>query len=266
MEAYYSGKAAAVEQYRDPSNLSARAQIYRFGTSARGWSDWICDQLEIQDGDRVLELGAGPGRLWAEIGDRIGKCSVIVSDKSHGMAQAARERLTQVEQCRFFLRCGAQHIPLSDETADVVIANHMLYHVPDRPAAFAEVRRVLRSGGRFYAATNGRNHLRELHDLMAIHNPKWTKRVFSVTEFELETGGEQLARWFNPVVVRRQGDVLAVTESTAVIEYVRSIPRVRSEMSEAQLDSLAADIETRIKRDGAFRIKKDSGLFIARRE
>ncbi len=55
-----------------------------------------------------------------------------------------------------FKEIDAQSIPFEDETFDAVIANHMLYHVPDRPKAIAEIKRVLKPGGRLIATTIGK--------------------------------------------------------------------------------------------------------------
>ena len=51
-----------------------------------------------------------------------------------------------------------QHIPFSEASFDVIIGNHMLYHVPDHPKVFGGIRRLLKPGGRFYASTNGQTH------------------------------------------------------------------------------------------------------------
>ena len=53
-------------------------------------------------------------------------------------------------------------LPFEADTFDAVVANHMLYHVPDRAQALAEMQRVLKPGGQVYLATNGLAHLREL--------------------------------------------------------------------------------------------------------
>src|ERR1700683_2753522 len=57
-------------------------------------------------------------------------------------------------------------LPFRDGTFDVVLAAHMLYHVPDRPAAVRELRRVLAPGGVCIAVTNGARHLRSLRGLV----------------------------------------------------------------------------------------------------
>src|SRR5262249_16734842 len=123
-----------------------------------------------------------------------------------------------------FVVADAQQLPFGDAAFDRVIANHMLYHVPDRAGALAEIRRVLRPGGRFYAATNGRDHLRELGELVARFAPDWTGWAAGSNSqgFRLENGAEQLARWFPRVELRRYEDALVVTEAEPLLAYVLS--------------------------------------------
>jgi len=78
------------------------------------------------------------------------------------MTRQARQPLGSAEPPVAFVVTDARSIPLADASVDVVLANHMLYHGPNRPGAFAEIRRVLRPGGLVRAATIGTNHLREL--------------------------------------------------------------------------------------------------------
>ena len=73
----------------------------------------------------------------------------------------------------------AQSISYEDEIFDAVIANHMLYHVPDRMKAIAEIKRVLKWGGRFIATTVGSHHLKEMNN--------WLQRVSLDKSFESMT-------------------------------------------------------------------------------
>jgi hypothetical protein len=55
------------EQYKTPSNLTARADLHkRFSTAPGSWQGWVMEQLALRPGERVLEVGGGPGWLWRE--------------------------------------------------------------------------------------------------------------------------------------------------------------------------------------------------------
>jgi SAM-dependent methyltransferase len=82
-------------------------------------------------------------------------------------------------------------LPFADASFDVVVAMWMLYHVPDLHAALAQVRRVLRPGGLFVAATNGDGHLA---DLMAEAGGDQL-----ITQFSSENGNAALAAHFDHV-------------------------------------------------------------------
>src|SRR5436305_15089237 len=87
------------------------------------------------------------------------------------MLEEARRNLEKGGRAFRFELMDAQAIPFEDRGFDAVIANHMLYHVPDRGLALAEVRRVLKPGGRLYTSTIGGSHLRELDELVSRFEP-----------------------------------------------------------------------------------------------
>jgi ubiquinone/menaquinone biosynthesis C-methylase UbiE len=246
-----------LEQYRDDANLNARINLHRrFSTNPISWNRWVFDQMRLSARARVLELGAGTGVLWSENRDRLpAGLELVVTDSSEGMLRAAREQLDDVPGVEF-QQMDAARIPDGDRTFDVVIANHMLYHVPDRAAVFSEVVRVLRPSGRLYAATNGASHMEELDDL--IGKPE-KRELISTTKFSLETGAEQLAPFFGSVELRRHPNPLAVTDTSAVMAYVRSLPW---DLSEQELGRIAEVIDGVIATNGTFRITRDSGMFL----
>jgi ubiquinone/menaquinone biosynthesis C-methylase UbiE len=158
------------KQYKDASNLSARQRIYRFAkVGGEPWPRWVFDRLELPRDARVLELGCGNGFLWKANADRIpAGWKIVLTDASQGMVDEARRALGDVPRRFAFQRVGADSLPFPDAIFDGVIANHMLYHLPDgdRDRAIGEVHRVLCAGGVFHAATNGERHLRQLKDLI----------------------------------------------------------------------------------------------------
>lgn len=77
-----------VAQYRDSANLGARIFLHeRFGGGQMPWQRWIFDRIGLQVGERLLEVGCGPGRLWEENRDRWPPVSVFLTDLSEGMVR-----------------------------------------------------------------------------------------------------------------------------------------------------------------------------------
>ncbi len=176
-----------------------------------------------------------------------------------GQAQAS---LIQAGPRFDFKVIDAQEIPFEEDVFDVVIANHMLYHVPDRPKAFAEIRRVLKPGGRFYASTIGETHMRELHDLMGRSDDSlfsWGKSAAAA--FCLENGLEQLLPYFDQVTMRRYDDDLRVTDAEMLLAYILS---GRLTLDVEQQADLAAFVQQEVAASPeGFFITKDSGVFEA---
>lgn len=252
-------------QYRDGTNLSARMSLHeRFSTNRTSWPRWLFAQLVLAPKSRVMELGCGPANLWVKNRDRIDPTwEITLTDFSPGMVEAAREALADHDSQFCFAQADAQSIPHDDASFDAVIANHMLYHVPDRERSFSEIRRVLRPGGVLYAATNGHAHLRELDELAASVGYDH-EMILSAVEFGLETGLPQLQRFFVDVQVSRYPDALVVTETEPLMAYIASMSTAVS-FSETTLTTLRTQIDSAIAARGAFHITKDAGLFVARR-
>jgi arsenite methyltransferase len=101
--------------------------------------------LALEPGERVLDIGSGPGFLAEEMAEEVGPEGAVHGvDPSESMLAISRRRETRVE----YAIGDAVSLPYEDETFDAVIATQVYEYVPDMPAALAEARRVLRPGGR----------------------------------------------------------------------------------------------------------------------
>jgi len=253
----------AREQYRDGANLGARAGLHaRFGVNRQDFQRWAFEQLGLGAESRVLEVGCGPGLLWARNAERLpAGWQVTLADLSGGMLEEARRNLAGVQPAFRFVQVDAQALPFGDARFDTVIANHMLYHVPDLRRALAEVRRVLHPGGRLYAATNGRDHMRGLH--AAVERVASAGTFQSPAEtFGLENGEAALAPWFEPVELRRYENTLVVTEVEPLLTYVASY---RAEVRSAEVQAALRRLwEEELASRGAVRVTAETGMFVAR--
>lgn len=261
---YQNKSYLARDQYRDSRHLDARAELHRrFSTNRSGWFDWVCEQMQLEAGLRVLECGCGPGWLWRATLERIPPdCQITLTDLSDGMVAEARAALSNTAVAFHFQTADITNLPFDDNSFDLVIANHMLYHVPDLPRALAEVRRVLTEPGRFVCATNGEAHMRELRSLRGRLLPSldWTGMSLP---FTLENGAAQLAGTFATVTRLDYADSLAVTEVEPLIAYMLSESGAETAVDPATLASLRQELQTTIDTRGAFIITKASGLFSA---
>ena len=109
---------------------------------------------EIGPGQTVLDLGCGAGLDCLLAARRVGPTGRVVGvDLCPEMVVKARHNadtlgLANVE----FVEAGIENLPLSDESADVVISNGVFNLCPDKPGVLAETFRVLRPGGRLQMA------------------------------------------------------------------------------------------------------------------
>jgi len=254
------------DQYRDSSNLDARAAIHqRFSTNPYGWFNWVFDALNKLPGNaKILELGCGPAYLWKARIERIPSgWNVTLSDLSPGMVDAAWRNLVVTGRNFKFEETDAQSIPYSNGTFDAVIANHMLYHVPDRKKALTEIRRALKADGRLFATTVGDHHLKEISAWLSRATNKNDLARFT-QPFLLENGLGQLQEFFAKVELSRYDDNLRVTEVEPIMAYIRSGIRAVN-FSETEMAKIEKELCEQLERDGEIFITKDSGMFEAQK-
>jgi DNA-binding transcriptional MerR regulator len=156
-----------LNQYKNATNLSTRISLHDlFSTNKYGWHKWFYDQLGLCEDMTVLELGCGNASLWLRNIDRIPKnCKITLTDISEGMLEDARRNLGDYSKKFNLNQVDAQNIPYEDHSFDVVIADHIFYHISDKQKALSEIKRVLKVDGCLYLSTIGKNHLIELREL-----------------------------------------------------------------------------------------------------
>ena len=104
----------------------------------------------IQPGETVVDLGSGFGLDAMIAADKVGKTGRVIGvDLSEGEVTAALKRMTQRRIRNVDFRIGdIEDCPIDDATADCAISNGGFCLVPDKPASFREVFRILKPGGR----------------------------------------------------------------------------------------------------------------------
>ena len=208
-------------QYADDRNLAARQRFWA-GSGRHPEFDLYSWVLELAGLDgagaaEVLDVGCGNGPYERLLVDRGHRGAVVALDASIGMlARVRSEERVQGD---------VQRLPFADSAFDVVLAPHMLYHVPEVPAAARECRRVLRPRGVFVAVTNGQDNIRPYLDLVeAAVGTDWRMRRPAEDHFGLENGSDKLSGAFR-LVERHDcppSDVL-VTDLDLLVDYIASV-------------------------------------------
>lgn len=104
----------------------------------------------VRPGERVLDVGVGPGLLCADMAPIVGKTGCIAGvDQSDAMIAFAQERCSEFPWTDF-RESDATALPFADESFDLVTSTQVYEYVPDMAAALGEVRRVLVPGGRVW--------------------------------------------------------------------------------------------------------------------
>jgi SAM-dependent methyltransferase len=261
-----SEQGHVADQYQDASKLDARRRLYqRYAQLGQTpFARWVFEAIEFPPAPRVLEVGCGSGDFWLENAARLpAGAQVIVSDSSAAMVESARAKLAPGRPEFSFQVLDVTEIPHADVAFDVVIANHMLYHVRERTRALRELRRVVRPSGAVYVTTNAWTHLLELRDVCERYCdiPSLLAARRLPDAFDVEEAARELQSIFATVHVRSRYTALEVSDPSHLVDYVRSMMRSDQAWDGARL---RAHLEWRIGLEGSFRVTAAPALLIAR--
>ncbi len=252
------------EQFANDKNLAMRIDFYKkYTTNKYKFTDWLFDKYKFKENMSILELGCGNGSHWDGKIEKLPRgCKLILSDFSDGMLNLVKEKFSLDYKNVSIEKIDIQSIPFEDESFDMVIANHMLFHVPDLNKALLEVKRVLKEGGYFYSATDGNGGMRPfLHEAIKKFEPE-TEAYSEQLSFNLKNGAEILSQYFNHVEKFNYENTLAITKTEDLIEWLKSTKSI-SGFSEENLEKLYTYFENIRIRDGAINIPRETGMFIS---
>lgn len=247
------------EQYGSGKNLSARFSLHeQFSLSKLRFRDFGASLIRWSDDCQVLECGTGTGMYWDNI-HTPKSVSLTLTDLSPGMVAESTERARSLGYGSVEgQEVDVQRLPYEDDSFDVVVANHMLYHVPDPDLAVAEIARVLRPGGQAQLATNGHGHMDGMKDAVMAVFGEYSDGLYDV--FGIDTGEARLRKQFESIAWHAYDNDLAVTDPQAVVDYGLSFPPGDS-ATPAQREQFAVEVEQRLV-EGIFLIRTRTGLFV----
>ncbi len=273
-----------VEQYKNGANLDIRIQLHdRYTTNPEGWFRWIYRHLNLQPGQRALELGCGNGQLWRDNLDRLPDgVEIVLSDASPGMVDDAREgiragaqaaagrnshagrKACAREDARFSYQVfDCAQIPYPDQSFDLAVANHLLFYVKDIGAVLQEAVRVLKPGGLFCCSTYGREHMKEISQMGREFDSRMRLSDVNLYEiFGLENGEEELRPYFSHIRKLIYEDSLNVDQTSPLLEYILSCHGNQNEVLNGRYEDFRRFLDRKMEKQGTIRITKQAGIFL----
>lgn len=215
--------------YATDRNLRIHEETHaKYAIPKADFTCWTLDTVDWQGQEAVLDIGSGRGTHYSQLIDRAPEVRYYAMDLSSFLIQnhpADHDRLAQGD---------AMRLPYADNSFDVVMANHMLYHLDNIDDSLDEIKRVLKRKGMLIASTNSRHTLPELQVLIRraivllssngaqVHPP-----VLPSDAFALENGTRILSHHFYAVVRHDLPRQLVFHDIEPAIDYLDSMRDLR---------------------------------------
>ena len=249
------------EQYKTGDNLNTRISIHKkYSINKTGFGNWILSHYKLTPDIKILELGCGTGDMWKENLHLLNEgIQLYLTDISEGMVASVKNTLGEHTNISYRI-ADIEAIPYESGLFDGVIANMMLYHVPDLNKGLSEVKRVMSDKGHFYCATYGENGIVPyIAGLLREYGVQDTTNK----NFTLQNGYDILKKHFSVVQRFDYEDSLAVTDIDDMLDYIYSL-RNMSSVAELAREDIKAVLEKNMV-DGVLNVPKENGMFVCQK-
>ena len=266
MKNYKSVKEYAELQYKTHQNLTNRMNLWSYGSNPETLQKWIFSKIQLQKHERVLELGCGTGQLWLENFRNVpSTCLIVLSDFSKNMLNKAKNNLQSLNLPITFEIVNAEKIPYPNQSFDVVLGCHMLYHIPNIEKSLIAINSVLKPSGSFICTTVSQHHMQELKDFLSEFSLNLGEKIKLFSEFRNETAREVLKPFFAEIEFYEYINKVTIKSVDPLMKYIESMfpkgnyPNFRE--LKPQIEEAIIKI---LEKKSKFQIKGISGLFKAK--
>lgn len=268
--AFLADPDALRNQYYSDDLLRLRQDIHeKYTVPQVDFPAWVLNRIQWQGDETVLDVGAGSGFYVERLRELIPAARYVGLDLSAGMlARHPESSLTLAD---------AVALPFASGRFDVVMANHMLYHVLDVDTAIDEMKRMLKPNGLLMTATNSANTMPEFAALfrravLLLSNPGAATALPLMpvhAGYTLENGARRLSRHFFAVVRYDLPQLLVFDDADPALTYFASWRNMREPLlpTEVRWDDVMMLMREQITRVldamGELVINKISGVLVA---
>lgn len=217
------------QQYATDEALRIRQEIHeKYTVPQNNFVEWVLKNIAWRGDETVLDVGSGVGSYYKALQAIAPKSQYVGVDLSAGMLASHPAK-------GGVARADALQLPFPNQTFDVVMANHMIYHLPDIDAGIEEFRRILKPNGVLLVATNGVENMPELKVLMrravVLLARAGAMQVQppspSSERFALENGTRYLHRYFYAVMRCDLPSKLVFPSVEPMMDYLQSTRSLR---------------------------------------
>lgn len=256
-----------MEQYQNAENLAIRIKLHtQFSVNKQGWFPWLFCQIGVCQDEKILEIGCGNGELWKNLDldkNKVDCQNIVLSDISVGMVRDAMDNLKEYSFKYSVFDCN--EIPYGEKMFHKLIANHMLFYVKNIAGVLKEAARVLKEEGIFYCTTYGKNHMREISELVKEFDNRIVLSEIELYKiFGIENGFDILKSYFEEVELKMYEDELLVGDAEILADYIFSCHGNQNEILHGRKKEFKEFLWRKMK-SHKFKITKEAGVFICKR-
>lgn len=257
--------------YSTDEHLRIRQETHeKYTVPHVSFSDWALACVPWSGDEAVLDVGCGNGLYYPSLIKQHPNLRYVGLDLVTTMLE--KHPVTEG-----LLQADAAILPFANNTFDIIMANHMLFHVGDIDQALREFKRVLKPDGLLMIATNSTQTMPELQVLMRraivllTRNGSASVRAPSMPSdsFALENGTRLLSRYFFGVVRYDLPTALVFPESDPAMVYLESTRDLRQSLLPADVEwddvmvIMRQQINQLVKHLGELVINKQAGVLLA---
>lgn len=173
----------------------------RYGTSRQRWHEWLFEQLQLETGMRVLDLGCGHGNVWREGWQRIpeGCCITLLDRETQGLQFLRgiyRERCGELAAGvkLTFLCEDAERWQCPAAGYDLILAGHLWNYIRDKESLLGRLHLGLAKGGRLISTFTSQASVRDVNRIL---EPVLGRRALGVYEERRQVIAEQMEELFD---------------------------------------------------------------------
>ncbi len=251
----------------------ARALERMYGTpDVVGQRSRLLQRMELCPGQKVLDVGSGPGLLAVDLAECVGADGEVLGvDRSEAMVAMARARCEDrgLAQARFEL-AEATALPCEDASFDVAVSTQVYEYVADMKSALAELHRVLRPGGRVFILDTDWDSLvwhSSDRERMARVLCAWDEHLAdphlpATLATKLREAGFQVQQ--REVIPLLNPDFQEHSYSAGILRAIHAFVPGHAGVSQIEADAWAEDLHS-LARSGAWFFSLNRYLFVATR-